>query len=179
MSKTVTVFNTRGSNITKIPDVTAGVWEELQDILDENGISHRGMTAIESETQMSFSTLQSKLPDRDFILFLYPVKANSGSEAVSEDGGTGPEDRQTGEAGFEPMTLERLQGSIQGNYDFLRSFVRNNSRSLGTAFTLPLEQVAEKILQSQQDASRLEQYLRNPETYGYRVKAEKMAAEFI
>jgi hypothetical protein len=79
MTKSVTVFNTRGSNVTELPNVTADTWGELQQLFDEVGIRHSGMNCIEADANEPFSDPQAKLPGGNFVIYVFPTKVNSGA----------------------------------------------------------------------------------------------------
>ncbi len=78
MSRTVTVYNTIGSN--QIPvETNATTWGELQLDLDRRGVSYHGMKVVVGETQVSLESSAAQLPDTAFRLFLMPQKVKSGN----------------------------------------------------------------------------------------------------
>lgn len=84
MSRTVTVYNTIGSNQILV-ESSATTWGELQQDLDLRGVSYHGMKVVVGETQVSLESSAAQLPTTAFRLFLMPQKVKSGFTPDSEE----------------------------------------------------------------------------------------------
>lgn len=81
----VLVFSTK-SNTTTPVETSATNWGELSTYLTQKGLYNAsGMKAIVKETKTTLELKEANLPEGNFVLYLIPVKNESGAEVVEAD----------------------------------------------------------------------------------------------
>ena len=78
--KKVTVYSTVGKKATILENLEATTWGELKSALREMDIKYSGMKAVIGETRNTLESDRATLPEKDFSLFLMPVKTKSGAD---------------------------------------------------------------------------------------------------